>query len=80
MWVNIKNIKVNDKQYLKVDKKKVDKHRKCLEQGGDIHPIDVVKINDDEYCICGNGRHRYYGAIEAGFTMIDVNILNDSIV
>jgi len=80
MWVNIKNIKVNDKQYLKVDKKKVDKHRKCLEQGGDIYPIDVVKINDDEYCICGNGRHRYYGAIEAGFTMIDVNILNDSIV
>lgn len=77
MWVNIKQIKVNDKQSKKVDKHKVEQHRKFLEEGGDMFPIDVVKINDTEFNICGNGRHRYYGAIAAGFTMIDVNILNE---
>jgi len=76
MWVNVNSINVNNKQKLKLDKHKIDKHRKHLEEGGDLMPIDVVKINDNEYCISGNGRHRYYGAIEAGFTLIDVNILN----
>ena len=77
MWVKIKQIKVSDKQYLKVDKYKVDKHRKFLEEGGDILPIDVVKINETEFNICGNGRHRYYGVIAAGFYMIEVNVLNE---
>lgn len=56
---------------------KVEKHRKFLEEGGEMMPIDVVQINDEEFCICGNGRHRYFGAIEAGFIMIEVNILNE---
>lgn len=77
MWISIEQIRVNAKQKLKVDKHKVDAHRKHLEEGGDMMPIDVVKINEDEYNICGNGRHRYYGAIEAGFTLIEVNIINE---
>jgi hypothetical protein len=77
MWLSIEKIKVSEKQKLKVDKHKVDKHRKHLEEGGDLMPIDVVQINADEYCICGNGRHRYFGVIEAGFTMIEVNVLNE---
>ena len=77
MWVNIKNIRVNEKQKSKVDKNKVEKHRKHLEMGGDMMPIDVVQISSEEYCICGNGRHRYYGAIAAGQTMIEVNLLNE---
>lgn len=76
-WINIQDIKVGEKQLRKVDKSKVDKHRKHLEEGGEMMPIDVVKINDTEYCISGNGRHRYFGAIAAGYTMIEVEILND---
>jgi len=45
--------------------------------GGDMMPIDVVQVSSEEYCICGNGRHRYYGAIAAGQTMIEVNLLNE---
>ena len=77
MWISIIQIKVSDKQYLKVDKKKVEQHRKALEQGEEMFPIDVVKINETDFNICGNGRHRYYGAIAAGFTMIEVNVLNE---
>jgi hypothetical protein len=77
MWVNIIQIRVNEKQFKKIDKDKVDKHRKHLEMGGNILPIDVVKINNNEYCICGNGRHRYFGTIEAGLTMIEIKILNN---
>ena len=76
MWIHIKQIKVNDKQYLKVDKKKVELHRKALEQGEEMFPNDVVKINETDFNICGNGRHRYYGAIAAGFELIEVNVLN----
>jgi hypothetical protein len=76
VWVNIKYIRVSDKQLKKIDRNKVDKHRKFLEEGGEMFPIDVVRINEEEFCICGNGRHRYFGTIEAGFTMIEVNVLN----
>jgi len=76
VWVNIKYIRVSDKQLKKIDPKKVDKHRKFLEEGGDMFPIDVVRINEEEFCICGNGRHRYFGTLAAGYTMIDVNVLN----
>jgi len=41
-----------------------------------MFPIDVVRINEEEFCICGNGRHRYFGTLAAGYTMIDVNVLN----
>ena len=76
MWIHIKQNKDNDKQDLKLDKKKVELHRKSLEQGEEMFPIDVVKINETDFNICGNGRHRYYGAIAAGFTMIEVSVLN----
>jgi len=77
VWINIKQIKVSDKQYLKVDKCKVEQHRKFLEEGGDMFPIDVVKINETDFNICGNGRHRYFGAIAAGFELIEVKVLNE---
>ena len=48
----------------------------AFEMGEDVYPIDVVKIDEDTYNICGNGRHRYFGAIEAGLTYIEANILN----
>lgn len=76
-WINISCIKVSDKQLRKVDKSKVEKHRKDIEEGKVLYPIDVVQINEKEFCICGNGRHRYYGAIAAGMTMIEVEILNE---
>ena len=77
MWIDIKYIKVAEKQLKKVDLNKVEKHRKFLEEGGEMFPIDVVRINENEYCICGNGRHRYFGALEAGFSMIEVTVLNE---
>lgn len=76
-WINIQQIKVSEKQLKKVDPNKVEKHRKSFEIGEDVMPIDVVKINENEYNICGNGRHRYFGAIAAGFTQIEANILNE---
>jgi predicted membrane protein len=76
MWVNIKNILVSSKQLKKVDRHKVEQHKIHLEKGGEMLPIDVVKINETDFCICGNGRHRYFGAMEAGFNHIEVNILN----
>jgi len=76
MEICINSIKVSKKQRRKVDPSKVEKHRMAYENGEDVMPIDVVKINDHEYNICGNGRHRYFGAIEAGFTYINVNVLN----
>ncbi len=76
-WINIEKIKVSEKQLSKVDKKKVELHRKKMESGEIMMPIDVVQINETEYCICGNGRHRYFGAIAAGCTMIEVEILNE---
>lgn len=77
MYINITYIKVSDKQLRKIDPSKVDYHRQCLEKGDELMPIDVVKIAEGEYCISGNGRHRYYAHIEAGFTLIDVNVLNE---
>jgi ParB/Sulfiredoxin domain len=77
VWVNIGHIKVSGKQARKVDPYKVEHHRQLFEQGGEVMPIDVVKINNAEYNICGNGRHRYFGALKAGLTMIEVNVLNE---
>lgn len=31
--------------------------------GVEVMPIDVVKIDENEYVINGNGRHRFFGAI-----------------
>jgi hypothetical protein len=76
MEIHVNNIKVSKKQLRKVDPHKVEKHRKAFESGEDVMPIDVVKIEEGVYNICGNGRHRYFGAIEAGFTWINCNVLN----
>ena len=76
MQIHVNKIKVSKKQRRKLDSHKVKKHRMAFEMGEDVYPIDVVKIDEDTYNICGNGRHRYFGAIEAGLTYIEANILN----
>lgn len=76
MWINIEYIRVNEKQFKKLDKHKVEKHRHSFESGDDVMPIDVVCIGNDTYCIDGNGRHRYFGAKEAGVKFIEINVLN----
>lgn len=77
MWINIEYIKVGEKQFKKLDKHKVEQHRKAFEMEEEVMPIDVSKLGTNEYCICGNGRHRYFGAIEAGIKMIELNVLNE---
>jgi hypothetical protein len=76
MWIEIRKIKVSAKQLKKLDKHKVEQHRKAFEEGEYVMPIDVVKINELEYCINGNGRHRFFGAVEAGLEMIEANVVN----
>ena len=76
MQIHIDNIKVSNKQRRKVDPTKVEKHRKAFEEGIEVMPIDVVRIDEDTYNICGNGRHRYFGAVEAGLIYIEANVLN----
>ena len=77
MWIYIKQVHVGAKQLKKLDRSKIEKHRKEFDRGGEVMPIDVVKITADEYCISGNGRHRYFGALAAGMEMIEVNVLNE---
>jgi hypothetical protein len=74
--IHIDNIKVSKKQRRKIDSNKVEKHRIAFERGLNVMPIDVVRIDNNVYNICGNGRHRYFGAVEAGVMYIDVNVLN----
>lgn len=76
MWIGIHKIRVGSKQLAKLDRHKVEAHRIAFEEGGSVVPIDVVDLGDGTYNICGNGRHRYFGALEAGVTEIDCNVLN----
>lgn len=75
MWIEICKIRVGVKQLKKLDRHKVEQHRKAFEEGEYVMPIDVVKINDEEYCINGNGRHRFFGAVEAGLKFIEANVV-----
>ena len=74
--INIDFIKVNAKQLKKLDRHKVDEHALSYEIGEDVHPIDLVRIDHNEYCISGNGRHRYFGAVKAGIKFIEANVFN----
>ena len=75
MWVNINYIKVSEKQARKIDRHKVEQHRAAFEQGLDVMAIDVIKLSDEHYCIDGNGRHRYFGALAARIEYIEINLL-----
>lgn len=75
MQVSLKNIRVGKTH--KLDLHKIEKHRIAFEMGDDVFPIEVVRINETEFCISGNGRHRYYGAIKAGMKFIDVVVKNE---
>jgi len=74
--INIDFIKVNAKQLKKVDRHKVAQHAQAYELGEEVFPIDLVRVGPDEYCISGNGRHRYFGALQAGIKFIEANITN----
>ncbi len=76
-WIPTALLYVAEDQIKKLDKKKVDKHRADFEEGRDVLPIDVVPIEIEgaiRYRILGNGRHRYFGALEAGFDIVPVRI------
>ena len=76
-WLSIEHIAVSSKQRKKVSPKKVDKHRKAFEEDRFVEPIDVVSCRTDDqerYRILGNGRHRYFGALEAGMPLIECRI------
>lgn len=72
-WLALEVIKVSSKQRKKISNSKVEKHRIAFESDRYVEPIDVVSCptgNQMTYRILGNGRHRYFGALEAGMTMI----------
>jgi hypothetical protein len=73
--IDIERIFVCEKQKKKIDWNKVWKHAKAFENGKNVVAIDVVRV-EDFYTISGNGRHRYFGAIAAGYKTINCNILN----
>lgn len=72
--VKLSDIYVNSKQRKKCDESKIEKHRIAFEEGDYVMPIEVTKVSDDKFTINGNGRHRYYGALDAGMMYIDVNV------
>jgi hypothetical protein len=80
-WISVDLIDISHKQRRKVARSKVERHRAAFERGADVRPIDVVAHSSHEgttrYRILGNGRHRYFGAIEAGLPVIEC-IIHDS--
>jgi len=82
-WIPIGLIDVSEKQRHKVTRSKVEKHRMAYENGDEVYPIDVVAHNSDNgvirYRILGNGRHRFFGAIEAGMPVIEC-VIHDSVL
>lgn len=76
-WLPLEAINVSHRQRKKVAHSKVEKHRIAFENGNDIEPIDVVACSVDthvRYRILGNGRHRFFGALESGASMIPCRI------
>lgn len=74
MWVLLTDILVGRKQRKRLDRAKVEQHRATFEQGGYVLPIDVRPAGNGCYQIAGNGRHRYFGAVAAGMTHIEVTV------
>lgn len=75
--LSIACIRVSEKQQRKVSKVKVQKHLQSLEKDqGDVYPIDVHALGDGTYIVAGNGRHRYYAYILAGYDTIPAYIRN----
>jgi|GEM_PF-3085068 hypothetical protein len=80
-WISVELIDISSKQRRKVARAKVERHRAAYERGADVRPIDVVAHGSCEgalrYRILGNGRHRFFGAIDAGLPVIEC-IIHDS--
>lgn len=76
-WIPIKDIQVSPKQRKKVAWHKVRKHARAFEEGREVEPIDIVACTvhgQARYRILGNGRHRYFGAIEAQMPVIECRV------
>jgi len=71
------SIRVDKKQHCKVSDEKVKKHIRQLEEaGGELYPVDVHELGDGSYAIAGNGRHRYFAYLYAGYSHIPAVIRN----
>ena len=83
IWIPIEKIGVSEKQRRKITPSKVEKHRIAYENGDEVCPIDVVAHNSENgvirYRILGNGRHRFFGAVEAGLPAIEC-VIHDSVL
>ena len=82
-WISLDLIDVSHKQRKKVARSKVERHRAAYENGDAVRPIDIVAHatckNGVRYRILGNGRHRYFGALEAGMPVIECEIHDSSL-
>lgn len=56
-----------------IDRKKVEQHKRDIDEGKEIVPIRVREF-DYGYLIDGNGRHRFVVLLELGFKQISVNL------
>lgn len=74
LYIPIGLIRVSAKQARKVCPGKVDGHVAALEAGHEPLPIDVHKLDDGSYTIAGNGRHRYFAYLAAGYATIPVRV------
>jgi hypothetical protein len=68
--VVIAKIRVNKKHIKKIDWNKVFYHVQQLEHGKELYPIDLHKLCDGKFTIAGNGRHRYFAYVHAGYSNI----------
>jgi hypothetical protein len=73
-FIPIDSIRVSPKQARKVCQKKVSLHLATIEAGDEPMPIDVRQLQDGSYVIDGNGRHRYFAYLAAGYATIPVTL------
>jgi uncharacterized ParB-like nuclease family protein len=76
LYLPIASIRVGKKQSAKVSQSKVLHHLEVLEDGGDLHPIDVHLLSDGSYTVAGNGRHRYFAYAMLGYSHIPAIVRN----
>lgn len=73
-FIPIDLIRVSPKQARKVCQKKVAAHLAAIEAGDEPMPIDVRQLEDGSYVISGNGRHRYFAYLAAGYSTIPATL------
>lgn len=74
LCIPIDLIRVSPKQARKVCPGKVAGHVAALEAGHEPMPIDVHELDDGSYVIAGNGRHRYFAYLAAGYSTVPARV------